>query len=207
MTTGLASSVAPLEGFPSPAVPALEPVELVIEQRCHFKAKPCGTCGKPRSNTVHRKKNVEEGKPFCAFKRRNGCDRCGQAKGHADHVGAPESFNVMAGRDPNVYRSIIDKWAPVLREALEASGLPKGLAGVMVEGEVSFGDRVERDAGNHRVMIEKALGDVLTRGGWLESDTWERYEFGGLQRRDEPGVSRTRIMIFPRAPQTPRPNP
>jgi ribosomal protein L37E len=199
-----ASTVAPLDGFPSPSVPrppAIEPVELEIVRRCHFKAKACGACGLPKSNKLHRKKNVEEGLPFCAFKRKVGCATCGMPKAHADHLGAPESFNVMAGRDPNVYRSIIDKWAPVLAELLAASGLPKSLAQVMAEGEVSFGDAADRDAGNYRVMIEKALGDALVRGGYLESDTWARYEFGVLQRRDEPGVSRTRIMLFPRATQ------
>ncbi len=179
---------------------ALEPVEIEITRRCHFKAKTCGTCDRPKSNTVHRLKNVEEGKPFCEFKRRNGCARCGAAKGHADHLGAPDSFNVMAGRDPNVYRSIIAKWAPVLAAALEAAGLPRGLDRVMVEGEVSFGDAVDRDAGNHRVMLEKALGDALVRGGWLKADSWERYEFGGLRRIDVPGVSRTRLMLFPVRP-------
>ncbi len=202
MVSSSATAIAPLEGFPSPAAPvrvALEPVVLVIERRCHFKAKPCGRCGLPKTNKAHRKKNVEEGKPFCEFARRNGCATCGQAKAHADHLGAPESFNVMAGRDPNVYRSIIAKWGPVFDAALEASGLPRGLDQVMVEGEASFGDAVLRDAGNHRVMLEKACGDALVRGGYIESDDWAHYEFGVLQRRDEPGVSRTRLVLFPRA--------
>ncbi len=201
MVSSSAAVIAPLEGFPSPTGPmraALEPVELVIERRCHFKAKPCGLCGLPKTNKVHRKKNAAEGKPFCAFSRRNGCASCGQAKAHADHVGAPESFNVMAGRDPNVYRSIVDKWRPVLIDALERSGLPKGLDGVMVEAEVSFGDNVDRDRGNYAVMLDKALGDAMVSAGFLASDAWARYGFGELQRRDEPGVSRTRLMIFPR---------
>lgn len=190
------TAALPLEAFPAaPAArhEALEPVEIVIERGCRFKAKTCGLCGLPKSNAAHRKATGS-----CAFKRRNGCAACGEPKGHADHLGAPESFNVMAGRDPQVYRSIIAKWAPVLAAALEASGLPRGLDGVLVEGEVSFGDRVERDADNHRVMISKALGDALVAGGYLESDTWARFELGGFQRRDEPGVSRTRLLIFPR---------
>ncbi len=181
---------------------ALEPVAIEIVRVCHFVMKPCGLCGKPKSNTIHRKKNVEEGKSFCAFGRKLGCATCGLPKGHADHRGAPDSFNVMAGRDPNVYRRIIENWAPVLTAALAVSGLPKGLAGVVVEGEVSFGDNTDRDQGNHRVMIEKALGDALVRGGWLESDTWTRYEFGGLQRREERKINRTRLMLFPRAART-----
>lgn len=199
MNPSMATLVAPLDGFPSPSVPrpaALEPVELEIERACHFKRKPCGTCGKPKSNPVHRK--AENG-GTCVFKRRLNCATCGQAKSHADHLGAPESFNAMAGRDPNVYRQVIANWAPVLTRALEVSGLPKGLAGVMVEGEVSFGDGVSRDAGNHRTMIEKVLGDALVRGGWLEDDDWGRFEFGNLTRREERGMNRTRLVLFPRA--------
>jgi hypothetical protein len=67
-----------------------------------------------------------------------------------------------------------------------------------VEGEVSFGDGRDRDQGNHRVIVEKAVvGDALVRGGFLPNDTWSRYEFGGLQWHDEPGVSRTRLLLFP----------
>ncbi len=178
---------------------ALEPVAIEIVRVCHFKRKGCGTCGKPKSNAVHRKPDKGG---TCVFARRLNCANCGKPRSHADHMGAPESFNAMAGRDPNVYRQVISNWAPVLAAKLEESGLPKGLAGVLVEGEVSFGDAVERDAGNHRTMLEKVCGDALVRGAWLESDSWSRFEFGALQRRDERGVNRTRLVLFPRGSQT-----
>lgn len=179
-----------------------EPVEVVIEQSCHFKMKPCGLCGLPKTNKVHRKKNEAEGLPFCRFGRKNGCATCGLNKAHADHLGAPESFNVMAGREPNVYRAIVDKWRPVLIDALEASGLPKGLDRVMVEAEVSFGDNVKRDRGNYAVMLDKALGDALVAGGWLDDDEWTRYGFGELVRREVAGRNWTRLVIFPVAYST-----
>jgi hypothetical protein len=47
--------------------------------------------------------------------------------------------------------------------------------------------------------VEKALGDALVEGGWLEDDDWSRFEFGGLAAVYERGVSRTRIMVFPTA--------
>jgi hypothetical protein len=170
----------------------LEPVQLVIERGCHFKAKPCGRCDRPKSNPAHRKKGGT-----CVFQRRNGCARCSRAKNDPVHFGAPDSFNALAGRDPQVYRQLIETWANVLMPLLEQSGLPKGLGKVMVEGECSFGDLQERDAGNHRVMIEKALGDALVRGGWLPADTWSRYEFGNLARREVPGKNWTFLMLFP----------
>lgn len=176
----------------------IEPVEIVVEQLCVYKRKPCGLCGKPKSNPVHRVKGGS-----CSFKRQLGCARCGKAKAHADHFGAPESFNLVAGRDPNTYRSIIESWKKVLAPLLAESGLPAGLAHVLVEGDVSFGDERARDQGNHRVLIEKAVGDALVEHGYLPSDSWAHYEFGGLARREEPGVNRTRLMLFAAALSVP----
>jgi hypothetical protein len=172
----------------------MQPVEIEILGQCVYKMKPCGACGKAKSHPSHRKKGGT-----CVFQRRLGCATCGKPKSWAGHLGAPESFNAMAGRDPNVYRAAVDRWADALRPLLATSGLPTGLERVVVEGEVSFGDGRERDQGNHRVIVEKALGDALVRDGYLPADTWSRYEFGGLQRRDEPGVSRTRLLLFPSA--------
>lgn len=181
-------------------MPEPQPVELVITQACHFKAKPCATCGLPRSNALHRKKNAEEGKPYCDFKRKLGCARCGLAKKHRDHMGAPPSLNVLGSGDQRAYIGMKDQWQEALTELLEASGLPRGLGRVTVEGEVTFPDRREdRDQGNFRVVLEKALGDALERGGWIERDDWTRYEFGGLACRHERGVSRTRLILFPAA--------
>lgn len=174
----------------------VEPVEITITGQCTYKRKPCGRCGKAKTNPVHR----APGKGgTCEFQRKLGCASCGQAKAWVGHLGAPESFNVFAGRDPNVYRAAIDRWSEALGPLLDGSGLPRGLARVVAEGEVSFGDETERDQGNYRVIVEKALGDALVRGGFLPKDTWAFYEFGGLQRRDERGVSRTRLILFPSA--------
>jgi hypothetical protein len=170
----------------------LQPVEIELVGQCVYRMKPCAACGKAKTNPVHRKKGGT-----CVFKRRLGCATCGQPKSWVGHLGSPESFNAMAGRDPNIYRAAVDRWAEALAPLLAASGLPTGLGRVVAEGEVSFGDGADRDQGNYRVIVEKALGDALVRGGYLPSDTWARYEFGGLQRREERGVARTRLMLFP----------
>lgn len=170
----------------------LEPVLIEVLGECAYKSKPCGNCGKAKSHPSHKKKGGA-----CVFARRIGCATCGRPKNWSGHLGSPPSFNVMAGREVMIYRNAIKQWADVLRPLLDSSGLPLGLGRVVVEGEVSFGDGVERDQGNYRVIIEKAVGDALVRGGYLAADTWSRYEFGGLQRRDVPGVSRTRFMLFP----------
>jgi hypothetical protein len=181
----------------------LEPVELVQERVCHFKAKPleCRVC------KAERPRSSKKGPcPACgstkAAMQRQGCARCGANKGDRAHFGAPPSFNVLASGQGSgnamVYANLKKAWEDILAELLEASALPKGLGRVMVEGEITFPDRrTDRDQGNFRVILEKALGDALERGGWLERDDWIRYEFGGLAQRYERGVSRTRLMLFP----------
>jgi len=188
--------VLPLDGFPQPpVVGVLEPVELVIVRACAFKAKGCKACGLPRSNAAHK-----AGGACSGFRAQRGCARCGRPKNDAGHLGTPPSLNAF-GRsgDGFVYLNLKEQWGEALRVELERSKLPKGLAHVLVEGEVTFPDRQRRDQGNYRVLIEKALGDALTSGGWLPDDDWQHYEFGGLAYRYEPGVSRTRLLLFPRA--------
>ena len=162
-----------------PAAP-LEPAVIEIVRGCHFKKKAA---------------DPDTGK------KRLGCARCGGAKHDPVHLGAPESFNVFASSGWSVYQAAKKRWATVLVPALAASGLPKGLGSVMVEAEATFPDRAPRDQGNYRVILEKALGDVLEAEGYIEGDDWTRYSFGDLAYRYEKGVSRTRIIIFPRAPQ------
>jgi hypothetical protein len=162
-----------LEGLepPTPAAPvSLEPVELEIVRQCHFKAKG-------------------EGK--------RGCGRCGAPKWDVTHIGAPPSINLLGSGNPQAYQGMKARWQALLSDHLRASGLPTGLERVLVEGQITFPDRGRRDQGNYRVLLEKALGDALKVGGWLDDDDWSRYEFGGLAYAYERGVSRTRLIIFP----------
>jgi hypothetical protein len=130
-------------------------------------------------------------------KTKRGCAVCRQAKMHPDHLGAPTSFQAATGSGNQfAYQNMKKAWQRLLHERLEASGLPRGLTHVLVEGQCTFPDRTRRDQGNHRFMLEKAMGDALVAGGWLEDDDWSRYEFGGLSAVYEKGVSRTRLMVF-----------
>lgn len=136
-----------------------------------------------------------------AFEKRSkrGCGVCGKAKTHRDHQGAPPSMNFLGSGNQFAYQQQKRVWQEILIEQLERSDVPRPLARVVAEGEVTFPDRRKRDQGNHRFFLEKALGDALVEGGWLEDDDWSRFEFGGLASVYEHGVSRTRVLIFPTA--------
>jgi hypothetical protein len=104
--------------------------------------------------------------------------------------------------DHRAYQGLKHAWQETLTIALQESGLSRGLDSVMVEGLIGFPDRAERDQGNFRWLVEKALGDALQTGGWIESDCFfpvSRYEFGGLQAEHTPGRSWLRLMVFPQA--------
>lgn len=175
----------------------LEPVMIEHVQVCAWKQKPCGTCGKPKSNKVHR--SPEKG-GTCAFQRRLGCERCGKAKADADHLGAPESFNLFASGSWEAYQGAKKRWHAVLAPLLRRAGLPKGLGSVFAEATCVFPTQGRRDKGNHRVVLEKALGDVLVEEGYIVDDSWDFYDFGNVDREHKPGVSGVRVVLFPRAP-------
>lgn len=109
----------------------------------------------------------------------------------------PPSLNAFGSG--NRWKFITEKkaWQQRLLAQLADCGLPTGLKRIVVEGIITFPDRRRRDQGNYRFMIEKALGDALTQGGWLEDDDWTRYSFGGLEAVYEKGVRRTRLILFP----------
>jgi hypothetical protein len=158
----------PLIPDADPAAEALEPVEIEIVQDHPFRKRE-----------------------------KRGCGLCGRARTHRDHQGAPPSMNMLGDGNRFIYRAVKETWEALLTEALEKADLPRGLARVVVEGEVTFPDRRKRDQGNHRFFLEKALGDALTAGGWLPDDDWARYEFGGLSAVYVPHASRTRLIVFP----------
>lgn len=129
---------------------------------------------------------------------KRGCGQCGRAKTHIDHMGAPPSLNVGgSGHNHFAYQNTKKAWQALFLQLLEASGLERPLARVTVEGIVCFPIRRVRDEGNHRFMLEKALGDALVEGGWLANDDWDSYSFGSLQRVHAKGESWTRLTVFP----------
>ena len=153
----------------------VEPVLLEIARTCTFK-----------------KKKPDEG----TGARRIGCERCGKARLHRDHLGTPPSLNALVSSNVHALRAQKDAWQRALPSELRASDLGP-TDRVMAEGECCFGTQQRRDGGNHRVLLEKALGDALTEGGYLVDDDWNRYEFGRRTPTYKTGEAWTRAMLFP----------
>jgi hypothetical protein len=126
-----------------------------------------------------------------------GCGACGRAKTHPAHHGWPPSLNALGDGNRFAYRAMKEAWEALFIELLTGADLSGNLDRVVAEGEITFPDLRRRDQGNHRFLLEKALGDALVAGGWLPDDDWARYEFGGLAQRYERGVARVRVMLFP----------
>lgn len=126
-----------------------------------------------------------------------GCVECRQPRYALEHIGHSESLNALGDGNRFAYRAMKTGWEQALTLALEASDLPRALERVTVEGLMCFPDRRRRDQGNHRFIVEKALGDALVTGGWLADDSWDHYEFGGLRMQHIKSESWTRLMLFP----------
>lgn len=133
--------------------------------------------------------------------RRLGCRTCGAAKSHRRHLGAPPSMNAFGSGDPRAYYPKKQLWQEMLVELLAAARLPKPLGFVLAEGRVGFPNRIKRDQGNFRVLLEKALGDALQAGGWLANDDWDSYEFGNLAYVYDKGRSWTQLVLLPQWPE------
>lgn len=186
----------------------MELVPVMIEQvrECHFKAKPCAKCGLPKSNAAHAKRGGT-----CDGQFPRGCERCGRNKGDYAHFGAPPSYNAIGtgrgtGGAAMVGANLLRTWKDILSGHLKESGLSKDLQVVYAEGQITFPTQGDRDQGNFRIIIEKALGDVLEGEGYIPNDSWDHYEFGNLTMRIEPGVSATRLVLFPSAQPKPQIN-
>lgn len=181
----------------------VEPVELTFRQECHFKAKQCRVCGLAKTNPVHQKKKIEDGTGHKASIPQ-GCAKCERFKKDEAHLELALSFNVLgsgASGGGHVYDAQKAALEAMFTEAIDAAGMPRGLESVAVECHITFGDLKDRDEGNIRFFLEKALGDTLQAGGWIEKDTFypvRKYSFGQIQASYDPEiVTELKLMLFP----------
>lgn len=188
--------------FETEAAPiGLEPVELLLQQEHEYEKKP---------KRWDPKKNGGRGGEVQPA----GCVHCNGAQNARAHLGCVPSFNDGgSGMDRMAYQTLKKAWQWAWADALQASGLPRGLHSVHVEFTLGFQNRQGRDEDNFRWFFAKCLGDALQRGydddklgihvpgGWLEKDTFwpERRYTVGNPNGELAGKGRTftRALLFP----------
>jgi hypothetical protein len=87
------------------------------------------------------------------------------------------------------------QWQHDLGFMLMAEKLPRGLERVTATASLRFPKANRRDEGNFSWLLEKALGDALQEGGWLQDDTPDQYRFRGLVFEAERGPKRTLVTV------------
>lgn len=98
----------------------------------------------------------------------------------------PPSLNAIGARgNPRMFHRRKKGWQRMLGAemlvGIAQDAIPRRLERVTVSGRLEFETSRRRDEGNYRTLLEKALGDALTSGGFLEDDTPDRYRFERLE--------------------------
>lgn len=88
------------------------------------------------------------------------------------------------------------RWQGVLERYLMMARLPRPLPGfLVVTATLVFPTLHGRDSGNYQAPLEKALGDALQNGGWLENDTPAFWDFRSLEFAGHRGAKTTIINM------------
>jgi hypothetical protein len=109
--------------------------------------------------------------------------------------GTPPSINNLSHAHWTRWRREKQAWEGFCMIALLHRRVPKGLGAAHATASLRFPARRRRDEGNFRAILEKALGDALHGGGWIEDDTPEFFTFGELVFERETGEAVTRIKL------------
>lgn len=109
--------------------------------------------------------------------------------------GVPPSYNTVHHAHWTVNRREKQDWEQRCWVALLEKRVPRGLELVTATARLFFKQRRRRDEGNFRVILEKALGDVLVSGGYLPDDTPDHYRFGTVECLAPSSVPMTEITL------------
>jgi hypothetical protein len=113
----------------------------------------------------------------------------------------PPSLNAIAGRGSrHVFNRAKRSWQSDLGALLLAERMPRRLARVEASATLAFAVARRRDEGNFRTLIEKALGDALVEGGWLEDDTPDQFSFGRVAFAHGPARTTIELRCWRRTP-------
>lgn len=115
------------------------------------------------------------------------------------HTEAPPSLNEYAHKHWRVFHRTKHYWQDIFEAELMSSPLSRPAPPrrvVRATAVITFPTRHRRDEGNYRSLIEKALGDALVNGGWLDDDTRAQFTFGDCVVDGPPGPKRTVISLM-----------
>lgn len=112
----------------------------------------------------------------------------------------PPSMNdPAAGYRGNQYAGHRKKkeWEGLILVALMQAKVPAGDWGgkVTATAVLTVPNRIKRDQGNFRFLLEKALGDVLQTRGHIPDDGPDHFVFPELRFEHEKGVKRTTVLL------------
>lgn len=108
----------------------------------------------------------------------------------------PPSFNVVGARQGGIaFHRQKKRWQGIFEDLMLATGFPRDWEEIVCSAELQFPEKRKRDEGNFRVLIEKALGDALVNGGWIEDDDYEHYRFERVKFSQQPGSKLTRVSL------------
>lgn len=107
--------------------------------------------------------------------------------------GIPKSLNAVGSRGSHfAFANEKKKWEGMIFIALNQAKVPRGLIYIEATAVLYPPTKHKRDEGNFRMMLEKALGDVLQVGGWLADDSTDQFRFGRLEfaeTKPKPGLT------------------
>lgn len=107
----------------------------------------------------------------------------------------PVSFNQTRYAHWAVVRSKNMALSDALTYYLRGSDLPKDCPAIIATAELRFPSKRRRDEGNFRTPLEKILGDVLTREGFIADDTPDQFRFERLTFLLDSGPPLTRLIL------------
>lgn len=110
--------------------------------------------------------------------------------------GIPKSLNAVGSRGSHfAWQNEKKKWEGMMFIALRQAKVPEGLVYVEATAILHPKTNHKRDEGNFRAILEKALGDILQAGGWLDDDDDTKFRFGRLEFAEKRNPPETILML------------
>jgi hypothetical protein len=113
------------------------------------------------------------------------------------YADVPPSMNTNVGKGHwRPFHGAKKRWQGLFGMLLLKERIPRGATKVKARAHLRFPVRRQRDEGNYRTILEKALGDALQTVGIISDDTSEHFQFTDVIFEEERGANRTQITLI-----------